>query len=147
MTKRLLWTLLFPAVVCWAQLDRGTLTGLVTDPSSAVIPAVKITAIHVETGVSNATLVNETGNYTLVSLPIGTYRVEFETPGFKKSVRNGVTLTSGATVRLDVTLEIGSVGESVQVSARSTPIETESTRVATSINTKLVQDLPLQVSG
>ena len=147
MTKRLLWTVFFPAVVCWAQLDRGTLTGLVTDPSSAIIPFVKITAIHVETGVTNATLVNESGNYTLVSLPIGTYRVEFETPGFKKSVRNGVTLASGATVRLDVTLEIGSVGESVQVSARSTPIETDSSRVATSINTKLVQDLPLQVSG
>src|SRR5205814_794949 len=123
MTKHLLWLPLILAVTCWSQLDRGTLTGLVTDPSGAIAPAVKITATHVETGVSTITVVNETGNYTLVALPIGTYRVEFETAGFKRSVRSGVTLTSGATVRLDVVLELGSVGESVQVSAQSAPIE------------------------
>ena len=145
--KRSLLLALVCASMSYAQLDRGTLTGIVTDPSGAVVPGVRITATHLATGVASTTIANETGNYTLVSLPIGEYRVEFEGPSFKKSVRGGVTLTSGATVRLDVGLELGSVGESVQVQAQSSPIETESARVATSINTKLVQDLPLQVNG
>src|SRR4051812_28307603 len=59
----------FSAVSCWAQLDRGTLTGIVSDPSGAVVPAVKITATHLDTGVSTSTLANETGDYTMVSLP------------------------------------------------------------------------------
>ena len=73
---------------------------------------------------------------------IGTYRIEVEATGFKRSVRDRVVLNAGATIRLDVALELGSVTETVEVTGQVAPIETESTRVGTSITNKLVQDLP-----
>ncbi len=135
------------SLFCWAQVNRGTITGVITDPSGAIVPGVKITALHVETGTSSATVATETGNYTLPALPIGSYRVDFEASGFKKTVRDQVPITAGATVRVDVILELGSVGESVSVQAQASPLEAETTRVATTINTKLVSDLPLFVNG
>ncbi|MGE5489043.1 MAG: carboxypeptidase regulatory-like domain-containing protein [bacterium] len=135
------------AALCLAQINRATLTGIVTDPSEAVVPGVRVVATHVETGVSSSTTTTSAGAYTLPALQIGTYRVEYEGQGFKRSVQNGVVLTAGATVRLDITLELGAVGESVTVSAQAAPLETESTRVATNVTTKLVQDLPMLVDG
>jgi hypothetical protein len=130
-----------------AQVNRATVTGIITDPAGALVPGVKVTAIHVETGTSSSTNSTEAGAYTIPALQIGAYRVEYEAAGFKKAVRDKVVLVAGSTARLDVLLELGSVGESVTVSAQSATIETESTRVATNITTKLVQDLPLMVDG
>jgi hypothetical protein len=106
---------------CFAQVNRSTLTGVVTDPSGAVVPGVKITATHVETGTSSTTLASESGSYTIPALQIGLYRIEFESPSFKKGILNQVELAAGATLRQDMILEIGSVGESVQVSAQASP--------------------------
>ncbi len=130
-----------------AQVNRGSLTGIVTDPSGAVLPAVKVAAIHAETGTASSTIATEAGNYTLPALSIGAYRVDFEAAGFKRAVRENVTIGAGATVRLDITMELGSVGESVQVVAQASAIETETTRVATSITNKLVENIPLVVGG
>ncbi len=130
-----------------AQLNRGVITGLVTDPSHAVIGDAKITATHQDTNFASTTVSTATGNYTLPALLIGKYRVQVEAPGFKRAVRDDVELTAGATVRLDVTLEIGAVTESIEVAAKASALETESTRVSTNITNRLVEDLPLVVSG
>ncbi|MEO8369608.1 MAG: TonB-dependent receptor [Candidatus Solibacter sp.] len=132
---------------CFAQANRGTLTGAITDPSGAVIPGVKITATHVETGTSSTTLTSESGSYTIPALQIGQYRIEFVASSFKKGIVNQVELAAGATLRQDMVLQIGSVGESVQVTAQASPLETETTRQATTIQEKLVQDIPLFVNG
>jgi hypothetical protein len=139
----LIWT----ACCAHAQLNRGTLTGVVTDPSGAAVPSVQITAVHTATGSSASTVTTDGGNYTLPSLIIGNYRVTAEAAGFKRAVRENLELNAGATMRLDIALEIGSVGESILVEARASALETETTRVATSITNKLVEDLPLQVDG
>lgn len=131
----------------WAQLNRGTLTGLVTDPTGAAVVQAKVTVVHIDTGARAATESTDSGNFTLPSLVIGGYRVEVEAAGFKRSVRDNVTLNAGVTLRLDVTMELGNVSETVEVSGQVAPIETESTRVGTSITNKLVQDLPLVVAG
>jgi hypothetical protein len=135
------------AALCTAQVNRATLTGLVTDPTGAVVPGVKVIATHIETGTSSSTTSTSAGAYTIPALQIGAYKVEYEATGFKRAVKDEVALTAGSTIRLDIALELGSVGESVLVSAQATPIETESTRVATNITTKLVQDLPMLVDG
>ena len=70
---------------CFAQINRGTLTGVITDPSGAVVPGVKITATHVETGTVSNTVASEGGSYTIPALPIGLYRIEFEATSFKKA--------------------------------------------------------------
>ncbi len=145
--KRLLFLGLGVAALCVAQVNRATLTGIVTDPSGAVVPSVKVVAIHVDTGTSVSTVTTSAGVYTLPALQIGNYKVEYEAAGFKRSLQSQVTLTAGATVRQDIKLEMGSVVDSVVVSAQASPIETESSRVATNVNTQLVQDLPMLVNG
>ncbi len=130
-----------------AQLNRATLTGIVTDPSGAAIVNAKITAVQLETNMTYATTTTETGFFTLPALDIGRYRIEAEAAGFKKSVRDNVQVSSGATMRLDLKLEVGQISESIEVTAQSSAIETETTRVATNLTTKLVEDLPLVVAG
>src|SRR5215203_1630476 len=87
-------------ILCVAQVNRATVTGIVTDPAGALAPAVKVTAVHVETGTSLSTVTTDAGVYTLPALQIGAYRVEYEAPGFRKSVRDNVVLTAGSTARL-----------------------------------------------
>ncbi|MCC6862315.1 MAG: TonB-dependent receptor, partial [Bryobacterales bacterium] len=135
------------AATLGAQLNRATLTGIITDPSGAAVANAKIVAVARDTNTTYNTLTTDTGNYTLPALDIGIYRIEVEAPGFKKSVRDGVQVTSGATVRLDLALEVGQVTESIEVSAQASALETDTTRVATQLTTKLVEDLPLVVAG
>jgi len=134
-------------LLCWSQLNRGTLTGVITDPQGAAVAGAAITARHVDTGVVSATASTDSGNYTLPALPIGVYRVEFEAPGFKKVVRDQTEVLAGVTHRADVQFELGSVSESVLVESQASQLQTESSRVATNVSTRLVEDLPLQVNG
>ncbi len=135
------------ALPALAQLNRGALTGLVADPSGAAVVNAKITAVHKDTNVTFNTTTTETGNYTLPALDIGQYRVQAEAAGFKRAVRDEVTISSGATIRLDLTLEVGALTETIEVRAQPSAIETETTRVATSLTNRLVEDLPLVVAG
>jgi hypothetical protein len=139
--------LLLVALPAFAQLDRGSLAGIVQDPSAAAIVNAKVIATNTATNVPFSTSSSDTGNYTLSALPIGTYTVAIEASGFKRSIREGVIVAAGATVRLDFSLEVGAVSESVEVTARAVALETESTRVATNLTSKLVEDLPLVVAG
>jgi outer membrane receptor protein involved in Fe transport len=135
------------AAPAFGQLNRGALTGIVTDPAGAAVVNAKVTALRTETNTTFATASSDTGNYTLPALEIGTYRVSVEADGFKRSVHENVQVASGATLRLDFALELGAVAESVEVRAQTVALETESTRVATQLTTKLVEDLPLVVAG
>jgi hypothetical protein len=128
-------------------MDRGSLTGLVTDASAAAIVGAKVTAINTATNIPFSTVSSETGNFTITALPIGTYAIAVEASGFKRAHQPSVILAAGATRRLDFTLEVGQVSESVEVTAQPTALETESSRVGTNLNTKLVADLPLVVAG
>src|SRR5207247_3226997 len=130
-----------------AQLNKATLTGVVIDPSGAAIAGARITATQLATNATFSTTTTDTGNYAIPALDIGSYRIETEAGGFKRSIHDAVTLESGATVRLDVTMEIGAVSEAVEVTAPASALETESTRVSTNLTRKLVEDLPLVVSG
>ena len=108
-----------------AHLNRATLTGIVTDPSGAAVANAKIVAVAQATNMNFAATTTETGNFTLPALDLGTYRITAEAAGFKKTVRDGIQVSSGATVRLDLTMELGQVTESIEVTARSSAIETE----------------------
>jgi hypothetical protein len=131
----------------FAQLDRGSLTGTVKDPQGAAVASAKITALQIDTNATFSTVSSDSGDYTLSALMIGPYRVSVEAPGFKRASNNNVQLTSGSTIRLDFAMELGAVTESVQITAQASALETESTRVATNLTTKLIEDLPLVVAG
>jgi len=120
----LILALAFPCAQ--AQLNRGTITGIVTDPSGAAVDETKMKVVQLETNIRSSTTATESGNYTLPALPIGQYRLDIEAAGFKRAVRDNVSLGAGTTLRLDIALEIGSVTETVEVAATTVPIESES---------------------
>jgi len=104
--------LLAPAFA-FAQGDRGTITGNIADPAGAVVAGAMVEARNTDTGGIYPTQSTGTGNYTLSELPAGPYEISVTVPGFKKYVRQSVTVYVAQTYRIDVTLEVGSNAESV----------------------------------
>jgi len=131
----------------FGQLDRGTITGVVTDPTDAVVSNATITVTNVDTNVQSNTVTTQTGNFTVAALLLGRYRVQVQAAGFKISVRDDVIVSAGSTVRLDVKLELGEATQRVEVAATIAPLASDSTRVATNITNKLVDEIPLVVNG
>ncbi|HET8548487.1 MAG TPA: carboxypeptidase regulatory-like domain-containing protein [Bryobacteraceae bacterium] len=132
---------------CLAQSTTGTITGLVTDSSGAVIPDAVVIATNSATGVRAQTVTSSTGNYVIPSLQVGTYELSVSLTGFKTWTRSGIRLSSNDNARVDVALEIGQTSERVQVTAEAPPLKTESTEVSTVMENKLVNDMPLAVAG
>src|SRR5262245_59759125 len=93
--------LLLSAWTVFAQSDRGTITGTVSDPTGAVIPGANIIVTHTETAAKYETISTETGNYTLAQLPSGSYELSVELPGFKKYVRQGLTIQDAQLMAID----------------------------------------------
>lgn len=141
----------FLATICsavFAQEDRGTMRGLVKDTTGAVVPNAAVAAINVATNHEFKTVSGAgTGEFTIPSLPGGEYRLRVESPGFKTFIRDGIHLAAGGAVSLDVVLELGTASETVEVTAAVSQIETDTARVATSVSTQFVDELPLAVNG
>jgi len=131
----------------WAQSDRGAITGTVTDPTGAVVPGVQVTATNADTKVQSSATTNDVGLYSILNLPIGRYTVAFSKQGFKTYDRAGITVAIGQVVRLDATLQVGAVTESVTVSAEASILQTEQTQVGSHMRSQVVTDLPLTISG
>ncbi len=130
----------------WGQ-DRGTILGRVTDPSDAVVVGATVTVTNQDTGVKTSTTTNEAGNYAVRSLAFGNYEVTCESKGFRKYLRRDNTLVIGQTLTLDITLELGAVDQTVEVSGAAPLIESSTSDLGTVVDQKQVQDLPLSVSG
>ncbi len=109
----------------FAQSDRGTITGTVSDPANAVVANATVSVTHQETGGQYQTTTTSTGNYTLPSLPVGTYSLTVNVPGFKKFVQNGIGVAVAQTARVDVTLQVGSASEAITVTADADLLKTE----------------------
>src|SRR5262245_36376227 len=130
----LLSTLFIVASMSFAQSDRGTITGTVSDATSAVIPGASVVAVNGETGAKYETVSTETGNYTLTQVPAGLYQLSVELPGFKKYVRQGITVLVAQTLRIDVALEVGAASDEVTVSADAPLLRTESSDGSHNVN-------------
>lgn len=131
----------------WAQQDRATVVGTVTDPTGAVVPQVKVTIIQTTTNLTVETRTNEQGQFRAPNLPIGDYRIEFEAPGFRKFVRDGIRLSIQDVIRVDARLEVGATRESLTVTAEVPLLQTETPEVGQVLGTRQVIDLPLGFSG
>src|SRR5882724_4757683 len=135
------------SAVLLAQLNRGTITGTVSDNSGAVIPSVKLSIRNAATGAQYEAVSNESGQYTAANLPTGTYKITYEAPSFKKLERSGIELGVTQVLRVDAILEVGSVTESIAVTAETPRLQTDSPDVGTSLSNKQLIDLPLTFSG
>src|SRR5262245_25897438 len=105
--------------------DRGTITGAVTDPSGAAVPGATVTAKNSNTGLTQAVATGADGLYTFLYLPVGTYTVVTELPGFHKAEATGVLVNVNTTVRLDIQLTIGVVDQTVEITAAAPALTTE----------------------
>ncbi|MEX2272424.1 MAG: TonB-dependent receptor [Vicinamibacterales bacterium] len=136
--------LLASAATAFAQVDRATLTGVVRDPSDAIIPKAQVRVTSLTTGVSSAAATTNDGTYLVVNLAPGEYLVEAEAPGFQR-LQQTVRLEVGARARLDLSLAVGSMDETVRVEGVLPLVNTESAVVGKVVDRNEVSKLPLAI--
>ncbi len=121
---------------------RSSITGVVTDPSGAVVPGAKVTLTDVQRGQTRMTTTNQAGLYTFSDLTFGQYRVTVEHAGFSQSISPVTRVAVGQTVRIDLTLQTGEVRSSVTVSGKPPLLQTEGATVGGLANRNFVENLP-----
>jgi hypothetical protein len=131
-----------------AQSDRGAITGRVTDQNGAVVTNAKVTAANAETNEVREVTTNDEGNFTIPQLQASTYTLKVEAPGFKTASVEGVKIAVQITRTVDVTLEVGPVGDTVMVSAEGGPVlQTETPASQLNVTERQVRELPLLVAA
>lgn len=126
-----------------AQVDTGTITGTVTDPSGAVIPGATVDLINQGTSLKLTTTTDSSGSYTFTPIKIGTYTVEASFHGFQQAIHKDVSVQVQATVNVSFALQTGSVTQTVQVTAAPPLLETASASVGQVVGQRQVNNLPL----
>lgn len=126
-----------------AQSDRGNITGTISDPADAVVPNASVVATNSETGAQFRTVSTSTGNYTISSLPSGTYDLSVEVAGFKKFMQQGINVQVAQTARIDVRLAVGSTSDSVTVAADANLLKTEDAAQSDTLSGDRINSLPL----
>ncbi len=139
--------LLLATLVCHGQQDRGLITGTVTDSTGASIAGAQVVATSAQTGANFTTTSSSAGDYTLPSLPVASYTIRVERAGFKAYVARDAVVSASGVVRVDAVLEVGSTQQSVEVVADAAQIQLENAKIQTAVANKLVDALPLVVSG
>ncbi|HSU69234.1 MAG TPA: carboxypeptidase-like regulatory domain-containing protein, partial [Tepidisphaeraceae bacterium] len=134
--------LLLPTVSL-AQTGAASLTGIVADQSGAVVPGATVTATNEATNVAYTATSNEAGNYTISSLPVGSYVVKAELSRFKTAATKPIQMEAKQVVRLDFKLELGAVEETVEVTTQTQVLQTETTTVGQVISGTTLSSLPL----
>lgn len=124
------------------QTAQGTISGTVTDVTGAAIPGVAVRITNVETEVSSATSTNSEGIYRAPYLNPGMYRINFEGQGFKKLTRSNIQVRSSEIIRVDTVLEVGSLVESIEVSASASLLETETSSTGHLVTGSQLTKLP-----
>jgi hypothetical protein len=128
----------------YAQVVSGAIVGTITDSSGAVVPRAKVTVTDVDTNVSRGLTTDSSGYYSVPDLPPGPYKVSAEKEGFAIGIHTDITLFAASTARVDITLEPGSVTQSVTVSGGMVPkLQTETTQTGIAITNAQVEALPL----
>nr|MBA3886721.1 carboxypeptidase regulatory-like domain-containing protein [Acidobacteriota bacterium] len=148
MRKRLMIALWLGIVMAWvappafAQAT-GTISGVVTDESGAVMPGVTIEVTNTSTNQTRSAVSGADGFYTVPLLQPGPYTVTATLQGFRTAVREGLRVTVESTSRIDVQMSVGRLEESVRVTADSPLVETSSASMGTVIDERKVVELPL----
>lgn len=139
----LLAALAFSISLCQAQQGRGTILGTITDGTGAAVSDAKVSIVNTQTNTTVAAQSNSDGNFTSPPLIVGDYEVTVEHSGFKKAVRTGISLQVDQRAVVNLQLELGTVGESVQVTAAVPLVNTEDATIGQVIENKRVEALPI----
>lgn len=126
-----------------AQEARASIEGRVTDQQGAVIPGARVAVTAENTNVSQTTVTNQQGSWTVRFLIPGSYRIVVSATGFKASERKGIVLQTADIKQLDIALEIGNVSETLTVTAEVPLVDTNVATSGTVIETEVVTEIPL----
>jgi Carboxypeptidase regulatory-like domain len=125
------------------QQITASITGTVADTAGAVINDASVTVTDIERGTVYTTKTGDGGLFTFARVPIGTYDVKVEAPGFQTAVQSHVTLVLNQTARLDFKMRVGAVTNTVEVTAEAAALQSETTQVSTLIDSRAVTNIPL----
>ncbi len=125
-----------------AQTQTGEIVGRVTDNTGAVLPGVTVTITSPALLQPQVAVTSNTGSYQFTRIPIGTYSVRFELPGFKTRVSEDIRITIGFTAEINATMEISAVEETITVSGESPVVDTKTTTQRTAFTQEMLQSIP-----
>ncbi len=127
----------------FAQVQNGQFDGAVTDPTGAAIANAKVTVTNPATDLNLTTTTNSSGNYTVKEVPIGTYKLTVEAAGFKTVSNTGVQANAGTIAHVDFKLQIGKASEVIEVTGAAAQVNTEDSKLATTVSSTQINNLPL----
>jgi len=127
----------------FAQVQNGQFTGTVTDPTGAAIANAKVTVTNAAINMNTTVATNSSGNYTVKELPVGSYKLTVEAPGFKTASNVNVPMNAGVIAHVDFKLQIGKASEVVEVTGELAQVNTEDAKLATTVNALQINNLPL----
>ncbi|HUO26362.1 MAG TPA: carboxypeptidase regulatory-like domain-containing protein [Candidatus Aquilonibacter sp.] len=130
-----------------AQSNRASITGTITDTMGANVPGVEVTATNLDTNVPTKSVSNQDGIYLVPNLPPGRYSLEFKRDGFETLEHSSITLTSTEAARIDASLKVGAVTQTVTVTTNAPVLDLEKPSEGTNMNGNVVTDLPLSIYG
>ena len=139
----LLLLLVLLAIPAWGQTPSGEISGTVVDASGLAVPGVTITLTNQATNVVRNVQTNESGLYVITAIPPGTYDLKAELTGFGTVERKSIVVQVGSAIRIALTLQVGNLSETVEVTAGSPLIQTENAAISTVIENRAIVELPL----
>ena len=140
--------LLLLSSVTYAQsTGSATLVGTVTDSSGSLLPGAKLTVLNMGTSFLSESATTTEGSYYVPNLIPGTYRLTIEAAGFKKHVREGITLRTNESPRIDVMMEIGTLSDTINVAASTPLLETETSASGQIMDGETVVKMPVMQKG
>ncbi|HVN79695.1 MAG TPA: carboxypeptidase-like regulatory domain-containing protein, partial [Terriglobia bacterium] len=133
----------FMVPCAWAQIYSGSITGLVTDPSGAVVPGAKVVVTDIGKQVPQTLTTDSTGRYLIRSLPPSTYKLSVEMQGFNMYVQDNIMLEVNQNLAIDVVLKLGAETQTVEVQAAASTLATQDATTGQELNRTFINDLPL----
>ena len=142
-------TIISVAAVCLALTASlsaavtGSVSGVVKDDTDAVVPNITVIATNMATGVRSTTQTNALGMYSFLALPVGRYQISVDVPGFREFRQTNINLSANSALRIDIVLEVGTLSDSVEVTATAVHVETISTQLGDVIDANKMTTEPL----
>jgi hypothetical protein len=126
-----------------SQAINGSIEGTIVDTQAAVLPGVTVTITNLDTGDTRVVVTNENGLYRAPLLPLGAYRVNAELQGFKRFEQSGIMLTAGRTAVIDINLSVGTVSETITVTADAPLVDSGRIEIGRTLSEAEIKTLPL----
>jgi hypothetical protein len=133
----------FAGFAAMAQEITGNIHGVISDPSGALVQSAAVTVVQVETGLTRMALTDHNGNYLLVELPVGRYRLEVVAAGFRKYLQEGISLDVNETATVNLHLKVGLESQQIEVNANAALVQSTVSSIGEIVMEREILDLPL----